>query len=177
MKIFGIDPGLDRTGWAVVEKTGSGPLKLAASGLIHTEKGKNLGKRLLEIFDAITAEMRRSAPDEISIEEAFFSKRADTQANTTHARGVILLACEKMGLRINAYNPKTIKANLSGNGNADKRQMQRIVQLLLNLKEIPKPDDVADAMAAAVCHIRLGPFRAAMAKAGSKMRVRMKDEG
>ncbi|MBI4801158.1 MAG: crossover junction endodeoxyribonuclease RuvC [Elusimicrobia bacterium] len=168
MKIFGIDPGLDRTGWAVVEKTGGGPLKLASAGLIHTEKGTGLGKRLLEIFDAVTAEIRRSAPDAASIEEAFFSKRADTQANTTHARGVILLACEKTGLAVNSYNPKTIKANLSGNGNADKRQMQRVVQLILNLKETPKPDDVADAMAAAICHLRLGPFKAAVANAGKK---------
>ncbi len=165
MKIFGIDPGLDRTGWAVVEKTPAGGLKLASCGLIHTEKGERLEKRLLEIFDAVAAELRRAGPDEISIEEVFFSKRADTQANTTHARGVILLACEKTGLKINAYNPKTIKSTLSGNGNADKKQMQRAVQLLLGLKEVPTPDDVADAMAAAVCHIRLGPFRAAVSAA------------
>lgn len=164
MKIFGIDPGLDRTGWAVVEKTAGGGLKLASAGLIHTPKGERLEKRLCAIFDAVTAELRRSAPDEVSIEEVFFSKRADTQANTTHARGVILLACEKAGLKINAYNPRTIKASLSGNGNADKKQMQRAVQLILGLKEIPEPDDVADAMAAAVCHLRLGPFRAAVGK-------------
>lgn len=165
MKIFGIDPGLDRTGWAVVEKTAGGGLKLVSAGLIHTGKEERLEQRLLEIFDAVAAELRRTAPDEVSIEELFFSKRAGTQANTTHARGVILLACEKAGLKINAYNPKTIKSTLSGNGNADKKQMQRVVQLVLGLKELPTPDDVADAMAAAVCHIRLGPFRAAVSKA------------
>ena len=172
MRIFGIDPGLDRTGWAVLEKTGAGPMKLASAGLIHTEKGGPLGKRLLEIFDAVTAELLRSAPDEIAIEEVFFSKRADTQANTTHARGVILLACEKMGVNINAYNPKTIKKTLSGNGNADKKQMQRVVQLTLNLKEMPRPDDVADAMAAAICHLRVAPFRAALLKARARPAAR-----
>jgi crossover junction endodeoxyribonuclease RuvC len=166
MKILGIDPGLDRTGWAVLEHTPSVQASLLASGLIHTGKELPLPRRLAEIFDELSAVIARNSPDEVAIEEVFFSKRADTQANTTHARGVILLACEKLACRISSYNPRTIKKTVSGSGSAEKPQMQRMVQLTLNLKEIPRPDDIADAMAAAICHIRTAPFKAALARAG-----------
>jgi len=165
MKILGIDPGLDRTGWAVLESAPSKSPRLLASGLIHTEKGVLLEKRLAEIYDALGDVIRGNNPDEVAIEEVFFSKRAETQANTTHARGVILLACEKLSLKISSYNPKTIKKAVSGNGSAEKSQIQRIVQMTLNLKEIPRPDDIADAMAAAICHVRVAPFKAALARA------------
>ncbi len=165
MKILGIDPGLDRTGWAVLENSPPASPRLVSSGLIHTEKGILLEKRLAEIYDALSAVIKENAPDEAAIEEVFFSKRADTQANTTHARGVILLACEKLSLKINSYNPKTIKKNVCGSGLAKKPQIQRVVQMTLNLKDIPRPDDIADAMAAAICHIRVAPFKAALARA------------
>jgi len=168
MRILGIDPGLDRTGWAVLEKNGAAPPGLAASGLIHTPKNTLLEKRLAAIFDELSAVIREHGPEEAAIEEVFFSKRADTQANTTHARGVILLACEKNGLPISAYNPKTIKKTISGSGTAEKGQMQRVVQLTLKLATAPEPDDVADAMAAALCHLRLAPFAKAVAKAKLK---------
>ena len=165
MKILGIDPGLDRTGWAVLESVPPASPRLLASGLIHTEKGTPLEKRLAEIYDALNSVITENGPDEAAIEEVFFSKRADTQANTTHARGVILLACEKLSLKISSYNPKSIKKTVSGSGFAQKPQIQRIVQMTLNLKDIPRPDDIADAMAAAICHIRVAPFKAALAKA------------
>ncbi len=168
MKILGIDPGLDRTGWAVLQKDGAAPPRLIASGLIHTPKNTPLEKRLATIFDMLSALVRAHAPDEAAIEEVFFSKRADTQANTTHARGVILLACEKGGVPISSYNPKIIKKTVSGSGAAEKRQMQRMVQLTLNLASVPEPDDVADAMAAALCHLRLAPLARALAKAKAK---------
>ncbi len=168
MKILGIDPGLDRTGWAVLEKDGAAPPKLAASGLVHTPKNTPLEKRLATIFDALSSLIKLHSPEEAAIEEVFFSKRADTQANTTHARGVILLACEKGGLIISSYNPKVIKKTISGNGAAEKKQMQRVVQITLKLAAIPEPDDVADAMAAALCHLRLAPLARAMAKAKAK---------
>ena len=168
MKILGIDPGLDRTGWAVLEKDGAAPPVLAASGLIHTPKGTPLEKRLASIFDELSALIRTHGPHEAAIEEVFFSKRADTQANTTHARGVILLACEKGGVPISSYNPKVIKKTISGNGAAEKKQMQRVVQLILKLASLPEPDDVADAMAAALCHLRLAPMARAIAKAKAK---------
>jgi crossover junction endodeoxyribonuclease RuvC len=165
MKILGIDPGLDRTGWALLENAPPASPRLLASGLIHTEKGLLLEKRLAGIYDALCAVISETGPDEVAIEEVFFSKRADTQANTTHARGVILLACEKLSRKISSYNPKTIKKTVCGSGKAEKTQIQRIVQMTLDLKEIPRPDDIADAMAAAICHIRVAPFKAALAKA------------
>ncbi len=170
MKILGIDPGLDRTGWAVLEKDGAAPPSLAASGLIHTQKNTPLEKRLAIIYDELTEAIELHAPGEAAIEEVFFSKRADTQANTTHARGVILLACEKAGLKITPYNPRTIKKTVAGTGAAEKRQMQRVVQMTLNLAEIPEPDDVADAMAAALCHLRMAPFARALEKAKAALR-------
>jgi crossover junction endodeoxyribonuclease RuvC len=165
MRILGIDPGLDRTGWAVLEKNGTNQPVLAASGLIHTPAGMPLEKRLAIVYDELSLVIARHHPAEAAIEEVFFSKRADTQANTTHSRGVILLACEKGGLPITGYNPKTIKKTISGNGAALKNQMQRVVQLTLNLPSLPEPDDIADAMAAALCHIRLAPFSKAMLRA------------
>ncbi len=165
MRILGIDPGLDRTGWAVLESAPSESPRLLASGLIHTEKGLRLEKRLAEIYDALSDVIKENNPDEVAIEEVFFSKRAETQANTTHARGVILLACEKLSRKISSYNPKTIKKTVSGNGSAEKSQIQRIVQMTLNLEAPPRPDDIADAMAAAICHIRVAPFKAALARA------------
>ncbi|HAH31941.1 MAG TPA: crossover junction endodeoxyribonuclease RuvC [Elusimicrobia bacterium] len=166
MKILGIDPGLDRTGWAVLEQSGPGAAaQVLESGLIHTPKDLALEKRLSAIYDALALVIDANRPQAAAIEEVFFSKRADTQANTTHARGVILLACEKKSLSICAYNPREIKKTVSGNGGADKAQMQKIVQLILGLKEIPQPDDVADAMAAALCHLRLAPMRLAFEKA------------
>lgn len=168
MRILGIDPGLDRTGWAVLEKNGPARPALAASGLIHTSARLPLEKRLARIFDSLVDIIKDHRPGEAAIEEVFFSKRADTQANTTHARGVILLACEKGGLAITGYNPRTIKKTISGNGGAEKSQMQRVVQLTLDLASAPEPDDVADAMAAALCHLRLAPFARALSAAKGK---------
>jgi len=165
VRILGIDPGLDRTGWAVLEKDGAAPPRLAASGLIHTPANTRLEKRLTAVYDELSSVVRAHAPGEAAIEEVFFSKRADTQANTTHARGVILLACDKAGVPISSYNPKTIKKTISGSGSAEKRQMQRVVQLTLNLAAPLEPDDVADAAAAALCHLRLAPFAKALAAA------------
>ena len=155
MIILGIDPGLDRTGWAVVEKHGQDK-RLLASGLIHTKAGVPLPERLEIIFDEISAVALKWTPPEAAIEEVFFTKKTNTQSNTVHARGVILLACKKSGVSINEYNPRTIKKTVTGNGNCEKIQVQRIVKMILKLKEIPKPDDIADAMAAALCHAQIG---------------------
>lgn len=170
MKILGIDPGLDRTGWAVVTNNSAKQPVLLASGLIHTPAKMPLEKRLAAIYDELTEIILQHSPTEAAIEEVFFSKRADTQANTTHARGVILLACEKQNLKINGYNPKIIKKTVSGNGLAQKPQMQRMVQLMLRLDSVLQPDDTADAAAAALCHLRLGPYNELMKRTQEKMR-------
>lgn len=158
MKVLGIDPGLDRTGWAILIKEGVNQPVLVASGLIHTPSRQALEERLVTVYDELIKIIAAYNPDEVAIEEMFFTKHTDTQSNTVHARGVILLACAKNNLKITGYNPKTIKKTVSGNGTALKPQMQRIVQLCLHLNAVPQPDDVADAMAAAICHIRLDPY-------------------
>ncbi|MCG2725169.1 MAG: crossover junction endodeoxyribonuclease RuvC [Elusimicrobia bacterium] len=161
MIILGIDPGLDKTGWAIIKKEGA-VFKLLDSGLIHTKTSASLPERLEFIFDNIGAITLKWKPMAAAIEEMFLNKKTNTQANTVHARGVILLACKKAGISISSYNPKTIKKSVSGNGSADKIQMQKIVKMILRLKEIPKPDDVADAMAAALCYARIEPLRQKM---------------
>lgn len=168
MRILGIDPGLDRTGWAVLEKEGAARPRLLASGLLHTPANTPLEARLLAIYDELALLLAAHRPAEAAIEEVFFSKRADTQANTTHARGVILLACAKAGVPISAYNPRTIKKTVSGSGTAGKPQMQRVVQLTLELPAPLQPDDVADAAAAGLCHLRLAPFARALAAAKAR---------
>lgn len=150
--VLGIDPGLDRTGWAVVKRDGRCALGLVACGLIHTQAGQELPARLGYIFDALAKILADYGPDQVAMEQNFFLKRAITMANTVMTRGVIILACERAGKALSFYPPKRVKMMLCGSGAADKKQVQRMVQLTLNLDKKPEPDDVADAVAIAICH-------------------------
>jgi len=157
-KILGIDPGLDITGWAVISQKYS-KRELLKYGYIKTEPDKSLQERLEIIYDSMKNIINEILPDEAAIEEIFFTKKATTQANTTYARGIILLALEKEKIKTYSYNPRTVKQNISGNGNADKKQMQKIIQIIFSLKNPLKPDDIADAVAIALCHLRLSSFQ------------------
>lgn len=156
VKVLGIDPGLDRTGWAILLKRGTSAPRLISSGFLHTKAGVPLPQRLNELFDEIQLVIAREAPHCVAVEDIFFLKAARTVAATVQARGVLLLAGAKSGLPVFVYNPRTIKSTLTGNGNALKPQMQKMVQLTLGLASPPEPDDVADAIAIALCHIRRG---------------------
>lgn len=156
-KIIGIDPGLETTGWALIEEKNAIP-KLSEYGYIKTNSQKSLEERLETIYDSIISLINRLKPDEAAIEEVFFTKKADTQSYTTHARGVILLALKKKNIKIYQYNPRTVKQNIAGNGNADKNQIKRVIQMVFRLKEFKNPDDMADAIAIALCHMRIGKF-------------------
>lgn len=160
---MGIDPGIDRIGWAAVSKTASGfePV-LKASGLLHTSPAHPLPERLEEIFTGIREIIRVQRPACLAVEDIYFMKRASSVAAMIQARGVILLAARISGCMIESYNPRTVKMTLTGNGNAGKAQMQRMARMILHLKDIPKPDDVADAIAIALCHMRRGPITARM---------------
>jgi crossover junction endodeoxyribonuclease RuvC len=158
VKILGIDPGLDRTGWALLEQSGTGPGRLLRAGLFHTEAGEPLHARLSGLYDSFTELLAEEKPDECAIEEVFFTKRAKTQSETVHARGVIILACARAGVPPRGYNPRSIKQNLTGSGSAAKPQMQRMVQLILKLDKPLEPDDVSDAAAIALFHARRAPF-------------------
>ncbi|MCX5783608.1 MAG: crossover junction endodeoxyribonuclease RuvC [Elusimicrobia bacterium] len=157
-KILGIDPGLDRIGWAVLSSAGGGQAVLISSGLVHTSKEMPLPRRLEIIFRETSKIIEKESPDCGAMEEVFFMKRAASVSATIEARGVLLLACRLGGLEITSYDPRKVKVTLTGNGSADKLQMQKMIKLTLGLAEIPKPDDVADAMAVALCHIKLGPL-------------------
>lgn len=158
-RVLGIDPGLDRTGWAVVEN-GTVGLFLRAAGLIHTDANLSLPKRLEQIYKEVSSVIKEQQPDDAALEAMFFLKRASTMSATIQTRGVILLAMSQGGLNISSYPAKRVKLTLTGSGSADKKQMQRMVQLTLKLKEVLKPDDVADAAAIAICHLKCAPLQA-----------------
>lgn len=151
MIILGIDPGYATIGFGVVEKTGS-RLSAVDYGVITTPPNENIAFRLAMIFDAMNAVIKKYAPDEIAIEELFFNTNITTGIKVAEARGVILLSAIQSCGKLYEYTPLMIKQALTGNGRADKHQVQYMVQSLLNLKSLPRPDDAADALAAAVCH-------------------------
>ncbi len=156
--VLGIDPGLDRTGWAVLSRDERAKLRLIACGLIHTQAGQDLPVRLNYIYSEFQKILAQYKPDQVAMEQNFFLKRAITMANTVMTRGVIILACEQAGKTISFYPPKRVKMQLCGCGSADKKQVQRMVQLTLNLDKAPSPDDVADAVAIGICHQKTAPL-------------------
>ena len=156
--VLGIDPGLDRTGWAILTRNARSVLSLRACGLIHTGAEQELPDRLDYIFSELQKILRTYAPDQVAMEQNFFLKRAITMANTVMTRGVIILACHQAGKPISFYPPKRVKMILCGTGTADKKQVQRMVQLTLNLNKAPSPDDTADAVAIGICHLKTAPL-------------------
>ena len=156
--VLGIDPGLDRTGWAILTRNARSVLSLKACGLIHTDANQDLPKRLDYIFRQFQQILKTYAPDQIAMEQNFFLKRATTMANTVMTCGVIILACEQAGKEITFYPPRRVKMMICGTGTADKKQVQRMVQLTLNLDKAPSPDDTADAVAIGICHLKTNPL-------------------
>ena len=151
MKILGIDPGYAILGYGVVEKTGN-KFKVCSYGAITTDAGMPMMDRLEHIYDSLREIIDEEKPDVAAIEELFFNTNAKTAILVGQARGVAALACVKGGLEIDEYTPLQIKQALVGYGRADKKQVQAMVKTILNLKEVPKPDDTADALAIAICH-------------------------
>ncbi|HEX8390504.1 MAG TPA: crossover junction endodeoxyribonuclease RuvC [Candidatus Saccharimonadales bacterium] len=151
MRIIGIDPGTGILGFGVVETAG-GKLRMIEAGVIRTPPHTPLDERLEEIFDSLTAIIKATKPDVMSIEKLFFARNVTTAMSVSHARGVAMLTGRKAQLPIAEYTPMQIKQTLTGYGKADKAQVQEMVRLQLGLKEVPKPDDCADALAAAITH-------------------------
>jgi len=154
IRVLGIDPGLATTGWGMVEGSPGAAPKFLASGHISTPAGLPLTERLLRIQQHITRLIVEHRPDHFAVEELFFTKHAASIAATAQARGVILLTAAQQGLQAFEYNPRTIKIAITGYGSAEKKQIQLMVQRLLKLAELPKPDDMADALAIAICHLQ-----------------------
>lgn len=151
MKILGIDPGTGRLGWAVLEKSSS-KHTLLSCGCLESPKNTPLPERLTLIYDHVSEVISSFKPDVASVEELFYSNNAKTVMSVSAARGVVILACHRAGLPVFNYNPMQVKTSITGYGRADKTQMQQMVAKILCLKEIPKPDDAADAAAVALTH-------------------------
>ncbi len=151
MRILGIDPGYAILGWGIIDVRGS-RLRDVSHGAITTEAGEEMPVRLQRLYNGLMDIIAEYEPDEVSIEELFFNTNNKTAIFVGQARGVAILACVNSGVEVFEYTPLQIKQALSGYGRADKKQMQQLVKIMLNLNEIPKPDDTADALAAAICH-------------------------
>lgn len=151
MIILGIDPGIAIVGWGVVETKGN-RLRALGYGSIQTPKEKSTSARLAMIYAALDALIARYHPTELAVEELFWNTNVTTGIRVAEARGVVLLCAEQRGLRMQEYTPMQIKMAVSGYGKADKKQVIAMVTTLLNLPKPPKPDDTADALAAAITH-------------------------
>lgn len=148
--ILGIDPGTATTGWGVVRGEGQ-DLALVEYGTIRTPANTPLPERLLAIHREVTTLLETFEPDLVAVEQVFFQKNVKTAMMVGHARGVVLLAAANAGLPIDEFTPNEIKQAVTGYGAADKQQMQDMVRMLLGLDSVPRPDDAADAVAAAIC--------------------------
>lgn len=149
MRIIGIDPGTGILGFGVIDVEG-GKVKLITAGVITTPAHTPIDERLEEIFDGLTEIIAETKPEVMSIEKLFFSQNVTTAISVAQARGVAMLTGRKAKLPIAEYTPQQIKQTLTGYGKADKKQMQEMVRIQLGLKDVPKPDDCADALAAAI---------------------------
>jgi crossover junction endodeoxyribonuclease RuvC len=152
VKILGIDPGVARTGWGIVKDKGGEPTR-CSSGCIETPAKLHLQERLTQLYDGICRIIKEEKPSEAAVEQLYFKKNVKTALAVGHARGVVLLAIAQHNIPIFHYNPLEIKVATTGYGKADKTQVQKMMKALLSLKEVPEPDDVADALAVAVTHL------------------------
>jgi crossover junction endodeoxyribonuclease RuvC len=151
MIILGIDPGFAITGYGIL-KYENNKFTVIEYGVISTEVGTPFPDRLLAISRELDMLIDKYNPDAVSIEELFFNKNIKTAILAAHGRGVAVLSGARRGAKVFEYTPLQVKQAVVGYGRADKNQVQQMVKIILNLKEIPKPDDAADALAVAICH-------------------------
>ncbi len=153
MRVLGIDPGSETTGWGVVEGDSNGQrYHLVEFGAVKLSTSATFSSRLLKISRALEEIIDRLHPDACAIEEAFYSVNPKVILKLGQVRGVALLAAEKAALEIGEYAPRLVKQTVAGYGNAEKQQVQQMVRVLLSLTTIPEPNDAADALAVAICH-------------------------
>lgn len=164
MRVLGIDPGLATMGWGVVDSGAANPC-FVACGVVSTPPEMPFQERLIEIKNGVEGLLKEYQPDEIVFEELFFAKNVTTAFTVGAARGVAIAACAAFTPLIYEYTPMQIKQGITGYGRADKHQVQQMVMLILGLDAVPRPDDAADAVAAAITHLSAG---------ASKFQFRMK---
>jgi len=154
MIILGLDPGTATTGFGVISLNPKSTVlnpKLIAYGTIETKANSYMPARLREIYLHTRKLIKTHKPDKVALESLFFFKNQKTVMTVSQARGVIMLACQSMKIPVTEYPPLQVKNSLCQNGRADKKEMQETIKKILKLKEIPKPDDAADALATAIC--------------------------
>ncbi|MEK7059171.1 MAG: crossover junction endodeoxyribonuclease RuvC [Patescibacteria group bacterium] len=151
MRILGIDPGTGILGFGVIDVI-KGKSQLVDAGVIRTSSKDGDAERLQTIFEELTSVIAETKPTEMAVEKLFFAQNVTTAMTVSQARGVVLLAGKQAGLSIHEYTPLQIKQALTGYGRAEKQQIQEMVRVILQLKDVPKPDDCADALAAAITH-------------------------
>ncbi len=151
MKIMGVDPGYQRVGWALVESD-KGQNKPLDYGCLETLKNKSVELRLLSIFEQLSKLVKKYQPAAMAVEELYFASNAKTVIGVGQARGVILLTAAQNKIPVTSYTPLTVKQTICGSGTADKKQVQKMIMRILHLREMPKPDDAADALAIALTH-------------------------
>lgn len=152
MRVLGIDPGTAIVGYSILDFKENRYIPIDY-GCIYTDKDMTMEDRILKIYDELEEIIKKYSPTEMAIEELFYFKNNKTVISVGQARGVIILCGRQNGLKINHYTPLQVKTGITGYGKAEKKQIQLMVQKILNLEEIPKPDDAADALAIAITHI------------------------
>lgn len=156
--MLGIDPGIARTGYGIIEKESSG-LKVREYGTIKTDPGPSFQARIKELCGELKKVIRKHRPEIAAIEKVFFNKNIKTAIITGQVIGAVILTCADLSVEIVEFTPLQIKQSIVGYGRAEKAQMQKMTQLLLGLEEMPKSDDAADALAVAVTYINLQKYR------------------
>lgn len=151
--VLGIDPGLARMGYGLVRRGEDDRVEFLDCGILETSAGNHLASRLLVLYEDLTELLAEHEPSSLAIEQIFFGRNVSTAFAIGHASGVIQLAAAQRKLRVHTYGPTEVKRALTGSGKAEKMQVQSMVTMQLGLSATPKPDDAADALAVALCHL------------------------
>ncbi|MEW6567222.1 MAG: crossover junction endodeoxyribonuclease RuvC [Chloroflexota bacterium] len=166
MLAIGIDPGTATSGYGLVRQNPDGELHPVDYGVITTSASAPMPERLAELFRALSDLLASHQPDSGAVEKLYFQRNVSTAMMVGQARGVVLLALAQAGIPVHEYTPREVKQAITGYGGADKRQMQEMVRLLLHLETPPRPDDAADALAIAICHLHAGQLQQRLKEAG-----------
>lgn len=160
MLAIGIDPGTAITGYGLVREQADGSLEVVDYGVIQTSPGHAMPDRLVQLYQQLKQIINLHSPQSGAVEKLFFARNVRTALSVGQARGIALLALAESGVAVAEYSPNEIKQAVAGYGGAEKMQVQMMVQALLNLQEVPQPDDAADALAVAICHLHSARMRA-----------------
>jgi len=168
VRVLGIDPGSETTGWGVVESAG-GRYRVVEYGTIKTSASEKFGLRLLKISNGIEEIIERHNPDACAIEDGFLKTNVKVTLKLGQVRGIAMLAAARAAIDIHEYSPRTVKQTVVGYGNAEKHQVQEMVRVLLSLKSVPEPHDASDALAVAICHFHHAGIRQRLTNTGARV--------